>query len=241
MVLLAGYFPSKVEKAGKVVRAIAILAHPIPNTDNAASAQIILPQRQTGRKNDIYVFCCSTSHNVCAPDKWLAFVSTIVETTDPERELAQGVGQGSSWVSEHTRENERVKLTLAPCSLHASADKTQRTQSMNVMIRCCTQLRRPGDAVQRSEACQIALLTRAETHSSGPAPRINIHPGVLIHGLSLHAGLALLGPIEEKFVEVTDLYVPKEDGTKDMAYISRGECCVHTQRWLLRTLRPLQC
>ena len=91
MLFTAGYFPAKVEKAGKVVRAIAILAHPIPNTDNAASAQIILPQRQTGRKNDIYVFCCSASHNVCAPDKWLAFVSTIVETTDPERELAPGV------------------------------------------------------------------------------------------------------------------------------------------------------
>jgi len=36
------------------------------------------------------------------------------------------------------------------------------------------------------------------------------------------AGLALLGPIEEKFVDVTDLYVPKEDGTKDKAFISRG-------------------
>ena len=86
----AGYFPDKVEKAGRVVRAIAVLAHPIPNTDNAASAQIILPQRQTGRKNDIYVFCCSASHHVCAADKWLAFVSTIVETTDPERELLPG-------------------------------------------------------------------------------------------------------------------------------------------------------
>ncbi len=73
-----------------MVRAIAVLAHPIPNTDNAASAQIILPQRQTGRKNDIYVFCSSSSHHVCAPNKWLAFVSTIVETTDPERELQAG-------------------------------------------------------------------------------------------------------------------------------------------------------
>ena len=91
VVVRAGYFPGKVEKAGKVVRAIAVLAHPIPNTDNAASAQIILPQRQTGRKNDIYVFCSSSSHHVCAADKWLAFVSTIVETTDPERELQAGV------------------------------------------------------------------------------------------------------------------------------------------------------
>lgn len=76
--------------AGKVVRAIAILSHPIPGTDDAQSAQIILPQRQTGRKNDIYVFCCSSAHNVCAENKWLAFVSTTVETMDPEKELAQG-------------------------------------------------------------------------------------------------------------------------------------------------------
>ena len=86
----AGYFPGKVQKAGKVVRAIAILSHPIPGTEDAQSAQIILPQRATGRKNDIYVFCCSFAHNVCAADKWLAFVSTTVETVDPERELSQG-------------------------------------------------------------------------------------------------------------------------------------------------------
>lgn len=77
-------------KVGKVVRAIAILSHPIPGTDNAQSAQIILPQKQIGRKNDMYVFCCSYSHNVCARDKWIAFVSTTVETTNPEAELAAG-------------------------------------------------------------------------------------------------------------------------------------------------------
>ena len=65
-----------------MVRAIAILSHPIPGTDDAQSAQIILPARQTGRKNDIYVFCCSSAHNVCAENKWLAFVSTTVETMD---------------------------------------------------------------------------------------------------------------------------------------------------------------
>jgi len=118
------YFPGKVQKTGKVVRAIAILSHPIPGTDNAQSAQIILPQRQTGRKHDIYVFCCSFAHNVCAKDKWLAFVSTTVEIVDPERELAPG--------------------------------------------------------------------------------------------------LALLGPFDEKFVEVTDVYAPKADGTADKAFISRS-------------------
>ena len=86
-----GYFPDRIIKAGRVVRAIAILSHPIPGTEEAQSAQIIVPQRQTGRKNDIYVFCCSFAHNVCAAGKWLAFVSTTVETVDPEKELTQGV------------------------------------------------------------------------------------------------------------------------------------------------------
>lgn len=35
----------------KVVRAICILKHPVPGTDDADSAQIIIPQNQVGRKN----------------------------------------------------------------------------------------------------------------------------------------------------------------------------------------------
>jgi hypothetical protein len=86
----AGYFTDRVMKVGKIARAVAILSHPIPGTDGVQSAQIILPQKQIGRKNDMYVFCCSFSHNVCAKDKWIAFVSTTVETTNPEAELAPG-------------------------------------------------------------------------------------------------------------------------------------------------------
>lgn len=40
------YFPDKVLQTSSVVRAICILSHPIPNTDNSHSVQIILPQRQ---------------------------------------------------------------------------------------------------------------------------------------------------------------------------------------------------
>jgi len=45
------YFPNKVKKVGQVVSAIAILNHPIPNTNNAESAQIIIPQKECKRKN----------------------------------------------------------------------------------------------------------------------------------------------------------------------------------------------
>ncbi|KAF5842230.1 GDP dissociation inhibitor [Dunaliella salina] len=118
------YFPQKVRNVGKVVRAIAFLSHPIPDTNNAASCQIILPQKQLQRRSDMYVFCCSYAHNVSAAGKWLAFVSTNVETPNPEAELAPG--------------------------------------------------------------------------------------------------LALLGPIDDKFVEVRDVFEPLENGKRDQCYISKG-------------------
>ncbi|PRW44504.1 Rab GDP dissociation inhibitor [Chlorella sorokiniana] len=118
------YFREKVRKSSRVVRAMCILSHPIPSTNDSHSVQIILPQKQLNRRHDIYVFCCSYTHNVAPRDKWIAFVSTTVETSDPQSELAPG--------------------------------------------------------------------------------------------------LQLLGKIDEKFVEVVDVYEPVEDGSRDKAYISKG-------------------
>ena len=55
------YFPEKCVVTEKVVRLIAILSHPI-SPGGEASCQIILPQAQIQRENDIYVFCVSSSH-----------------------------------------------------------------------------------------------------------------------------------------------------------------------------------
>ena len=41
-------------------------------------------------------------------------------------------------------------------------------------------------------------------------------------GQLVGAGLALLGSVDEKFVEVTDLYEPNESGQRDKAFISKG-------------------
>ena len=144
----------QVRKTARVVRAMCVLSHPIPSTNDSSSVQMILPQKQLNRRHgaraaalccrccccaggvlecreqpgeaclngyaapslvwsrsntvsfsppslappsnsqltaDIYVFCCSTSHNVAPRDKWLAFVSTTVETSDPQSELAPGL------------------------------------------------------------------------------------------------------------------------------------------------------
>ncbi|CCM05188.1 uncharacterized protein FIBRA_07397 [Fibroporia radiculosa] len=81
----------RVIEEGKVVRAICFLKHPIPGTDDADSAQIIIPQNQVGRRNDIYIAVVSSTHNVCAKDVYVAIVSTIVETDKPEQEIAPGL------------------------------------------------------------------------------------------------------------------------------------------------------
>jgi len=85
------YFPDRSKKVGQIVRAICILSNPIPNTNNAESAQIIIPQRELKRKNDIYIGCVSFAHNVAPKGKYIAIVSTIVETANPEKEIEPGL------------------------------------------------------------------------------------------------------------------------------------------------------
>eukprot|EP00268_Persea_americana_P043415 TRINITY_DN4364_c0_g2_i1.p1 TRINITY_DN4364_c0_g2~~TRINITY_DN4364_c0_g2_i1.p1 ORF type:complete len:143 (+),score=36.56 TRINITY_DN4364_c0_g2_i1:3-431(+) len=67
------------------------MSHPIPNTNDSHSVQVILPQKQLGRKSDMYLFCCSYSHNIAPKGKYIAFVSTEAETDDPETELKPGI------------------------------------------------------------------------------------------------------------------------------------------------------
>ncbi|OAY68140.1 Guanosine nucleotide diphosphate dissociation inhibitor 2 [Ananas comosus] len=85
------YLPNKVRKIGKVARAIAVMSHPIPNTDESHLVQVILPQKQLGRKSDMFLFCCSFFHNVAPKGRFIAFVSTEAETDNPEKELKPGI------------------------------------------------------------------------------------------------------------------------------------------------------
>jgi len=81
----------RVVEMHKVVRAICLLKHPIPGTDNRDSCQIVIPQNQVARRNDIYIAMVSSTHNVCAKDIYVAIVSTIVETDRPELEIEPGL------------------------------------------------------------------------------------------------------------------------------------------------------
>jgi Rab GDP dissociation inhibitor len=81
----------RVVEDGRVIRAICILKRPIPGTDDSDSVQIIIPQNQVNRRNDIYIAMVSSTHNVCAKDVYVAIVSTIVETNQPEQEIIPGL------------------------------------------------------------------------------------------------------------------------------------------------------
>lgn len=84
--------PEKTKVVGQIVRAICILGAPIPHTKNkeggpALSCQIILPQKQLKRRSDIYVMMVSWAHCIAAKDKYVAIISTVVETANPEKEI----------------------------------------------------------------------------------------------------------------------------------------------------------
>eukprot|EP01114_Cavostelium_apophysatum_P013746 TRINITY_DN339_c0_g1_i1.p1 TRINITY_DN339_c0_g1~~TRINITY_DN339_c0_g1_i1.p1 ORF type:complete len:443 (+),score=132.79 TRINITY_DN339_c0_g1_i1:96-1424(+) len=85
------YFPDKVKKVGQVASCICVLSHPIPNTNDAESCQIIIPQKEANRKYDIYISVVSSAHHVAPKGRWIALVSSIVETSNPESELSAGL------------------------------------------------------------------------------------------------------------------------------------------------------
>jgi Rab GDP dissociation inhibitor len=86
------YFPpQKIRATGQVVRCICLLNHPIPNTNNAESAQIVIPGPQVGRVNDVFVCCMGNSLQTTAPGIYVAIVSTLVEKGQPDEDVTPGL------------------------------------------------------------------------------------------------------------------------------------------------------
>ncbi|XP_076614293.1 rab GDP dissociation inhibitor beta [Chaetodon auriga] len=85
------YVPARVRKVGRVIRVICLLNHPVKNTHEASSCQIIIPQAQLNRKSDIYISVVSYAHNVASDGVYIATVSTTVETNNPEKEVQPGL------------------------------------------------------------------------------------------------------------------------------------------------------
>uniref|UniRef100_A0AAQ6IC18 Rab GDP dissociation inhibitor n=1 Tax=Anabas testudineus TaxID=64144 RepID=A0AAQ6IC18_ANATE len=85
------YVRSRVRKVGRVIRVICLLNHPVKNTHEAKSCQIIIPQTQLNRKSDIYISVVSYAQNVASDGMYIATVSTTAETSNPEKEVQPGL------------------------------------------------------------------------------------------------------------------------------------------------------
>ncbi|AAZ10501.1 RAB GDP dissociation inhibitor alpha, putative [Trypanosoma equiperdum] len=87
------YFPDRVKVSGKVVRCIAIMNHPIPNLKpECASCQIIIPQKELKRKNDVYILQLGANNKVCPPGYYIAIIGTTVENVaDPMMDIQPGL------------------------------------------------------------------------------------------------------------------------------------------------------
>ena len=86
------YFPDRVKKVGQVARTICLMDRPVEATKQQ-SCQIIIPYSQVKpvRKHDIHIIQLSEVHKVVPSGKYLAIVSTVAETSNPEKELEPGV------------------------------------------------------------------------------------------------------------------------------------------------------
>jgi len=76
----------KIKAVGRVARWLCILDHPVPNTNNAKSCQIILPMA-TG-KSDIYISVQSDALSVTPKGMYTAMISSNVYTPKPKDELS---------------------------------------------------------------------------------------------------------------------------------------------------------
>lgn len=74
----------KIELKHYICRLICILNHPIKNTHEADSCQIIIPADQCERSSDIYVCMSSFQHNVASVGKYIAVSSTNLELSPGE-------------------------------------------------------------------------------------------------------------------------------------------------------------
>lgn len=76
-----------IKPISKTIRCICILDHPIPHTGNSNAVQIIIPQKQTGRKSDVYIVALGASHGVCKKGYFLAILSTTAEAKTVDEDL----------------------------------------------------------------------------------------------------------------------------------------------------------
>lgn len=78
---------NKVQIKAKIIRRICIMNHPIPGTGDCDSCQIIIPQTQINRKNDIFILQLGYGHCVCKKGYYVVFISSFLDSNDINKQL----------------------------------------------------------------------------------------------------------------------------------------------------------
>jgi Rab GDP dissociation inhibitor len=78
---------NKVKKKGKIIRRIIISQSPIPGSNIVDSCQIIIPKKQTGLKNDIFVLQLGYGHCVSRKGYYIIFISCWDDGRDINQQL----------------------------------------------------------------------------------------------------------------------------------------------------------
>ena len=79
---------NKVKNTNKIIRRICLLNHPIPDIGECDSCQIIIPQSQTGKKNDIFILQLGYGHCVCKKGYYVVIISTLDDNDNINKQLA---------------------------------------------------------------------------------------------------------------------------------------------------------
>jgi Rab GDP dissociation inhibitor len=69
----------KVKRKGQIARVIVVMDHPIPNTKDKDSVQIIIPAQEVKRQSNIYICMTSGEHKIAPMGKYVAVCNCIVE------------------------------------------------------------------------------------------------------------------------------------------------------------------
>jgi len=78
---------NRIKEVSTTIRCICIMKNKIPNTGDCSAVQIIIPQKQTGRKSDIYIMQIGPEFGVCKSGYYLAICSTTAETKTVDEDL----------------------------------------------------------------------------------------------------------------------------------------------------------
>jgi Rab GDP dissociation inhibitor len=79
---------NKVQIKRRIIRRICLMNHPISSIGECDSCQIIIPQNQIGKKNDIFILQLGYGHCITKKGYYVVVISTFDDESDINKQLA---------------------------------------------------------------------------------------------------------------------------------------------------------